>query len=46
MSRIIKPFFNDLYILIKTCLTLEDEETIKIKDQTIIVKPVWKWMLE
>lgn len=27
-------------------LTLEEEEIIKIKNKKIIVKPVWKWLLE
>ncbi|MBU4242581.1 MAG: ATP-binding protein [Nanoarchaeota archaeon] len=27
-------------------LTLEDEKIIKIKDKKVIIKPVWKWLLE
>ena len=27
-------------------LTLEDEEIVEIDDKKIIIKPVWKWLLE
>jgi len=32
---------NEGYIL-----TLEDDDLLKIKNKTIIIKPVWKWLLE
>jgi predicted AAA+ superfamily ATPase len=27
-------------------LTLEDEEILKLDKKNIIIKPIWKWLLE